>query len=179
MTTILPSPKGSITIQPAVPADGATVRALRLEALLKHADIFTADHDTSEAQTADLWTERIASEIAQHDGAIFIGSVEGAAIAMCGVTCGPSTKTHHSGKVWGVYVQEEWRGLHIAEAMVQACVAWARQHGLVVLKLSVLSTNTAAIRCYSRCGFALYGVEPKGLFVQGAFYDRVLMSRLL
>lgn len=179
MTTIISSPRGPITLRAAVREDGAAVRTLRLEALIKHPEVFTSDYSTNEAQTAEMWGERIANGIAQNQGATFIASAGEDLIAMCGVTCGPSSKTRHSGMIWGVYVKEEWRGLHIAEAMIHACLKWGREQEMVLLKLGVLTVNTSAIRCYSRCGFSLFGIEPKAVFVNGVFYDEILMSRLL
>jgi len=41
----------------------------------------------------------------------------------------------------------------------------------------VLTVNTPAIRCYDRCGFSIFGVEPKAIFYNGVYYDEFLMSR--
>lgn len=46
-----------------------------------------------------------------------------------------------------------------------------------LLKLGVTTINPAAIRCYSRCGFTVYGIEPKVIFANEAFYDELLMAK--
>jgi len=76
-----------------------------------------------------------------------------------------------------MYVQPDWRGFHIAEELVKACMDWARSQEAKIVKLGVTATNTAAIRCYARCGFQVYGIEPQALYYDGVFYDELLMAR--
>ena len=42
-------------------------------------------------------------------------------------------------------------------------------------KRSVGKANVSARRCYERCGFKEYGVEPEAVFVDGSYYDEALM----
>jgi RimJ/RimL family protein N-acetyltransferase len=48
-----------------------------------------------------------------------------------------------------------------------------------VLKLGVVTTNEAAINCYRKVGFTIYGLEPKSIQVNGSYYDEYLMARLI
>jgi ribosomal protein S18 acetylase RimI-like enzyme len=96
---------------------------------------------------------------------------------MAGLVRGHWPKTRHSGTLWGVYVQPEWRGHHVAEALLDTCLAWAQAHEVMIVKLAVVTTNTPAIRCYVRCGFAVYGIEPKAIYYDGVYYDELLMAK--
>jgi ribosomal protein S18 acetylase RimI-like enzyme len=58
----------------------------------------------------------------------------------------------------------------VAEALVNECIAWAQAQGLVMVKLAVITTNTSAIRCYARCGFTIYGIDPKVIYYNDVFY---------
>jgi RimJ/RimL family protein N-acetyltransferase len=69
--------------------------------------------------------------------------------------------------------------LRLADGLVAACVNWARTLGVRIVKLAVVTTNTAAIRCYARCGFRVYGVEPQALYYDGVFHDELLMARTI
>jgi len=181
MSQTLPTPIGPVAVRPAVPEDAAPLRALRLEALADYPAAFAADYDMSAAETAGLWEKRIAGYSAQDTGLICVAVAERQPrlVGMAGLYRGDRPKTRHSGTVWGVYVSPDWRGLHIAEAVIAECLAWGRVRGVVVAKLGVLTTNTPAVRCYSRCGFSVYGVEPKAIFHDGIYHDELLMSRLL
>jgi ribosomal protein S18 acetylase RimI-like enzyme len=94
---------------------------------------------------------------------------------MTGVARGGSPKTRHAATIWGVYVVPEWRGLHVAEALITSCLTWAKARKIVIAKLGVAATNASAVRCYERCGFKICGTEPRALFYEGSYYDFHLM----
>jgi len=100
-------------------------------------------------------------------------------IGMAGIIRGHWPKTRHFGTVWGVYVEPGWRGYKIAEAMVNAISEWATAHEMTVIYLGVTVSAKAAIRCYARCGFTEYGIEPKAIYYHGNYFDQALMVKLL
>lgn len=174
---LLTSPKGDVTIRPAGPADAAALRELRLEALQRHPQAFSADYEVAITQPAEFWAERLEQNLAQNSAATFVAVAGGQCVGLCGIVRGNSSKTRHAGMIWGVYVQDAWRGAHISDGLIGACLAWARTQELAVVRLGVVTTNAAAIRCYVRCGFAVYGVEPQSVRWDGVFYDELLMAR--
>jgi ribosomal protein S18 acetylase RimI-like enzyme len=177
MGNLFTTSKGDVTIRPAVPDDAAMLRALRLEALAEHPQAFAADPAVTAAGSVETWVERIIEYASDNAGIICVASTEEGLIGMMGLVRGHWPKTRHSGTMWGVYVKAGWRGLQVAEALIGECIAWARAQGLVVVKLGVVTTNTAAIRCYARCGFAVYGIDPQVIYYDDVFYDELLMAR--
>src|SRR5688572_18817004 len=99
MTTTLPSPRGPITIRAAVPADSAPLRTLRLEAIRNHPAAYGTDYSSSEAQTVEAWADHITSISEQNQGAFFLALAGDELIGLCGVSCGASSKTRHSGTI--------------------------------------------------------------------------------
>jgi RimJ/RimL family protein N-acetyltransferase len=63
--------------------------------------------------------------------------------------------------------------------MINSCIDWAKSRSVVIAKLGVAAVNQPAIRCYERCGFQIYGTEPRAVFVEGKYYDEYLMSKSL
>ena len=179
MVQLLSTPKGDITIRKATPEDGLLLRELRLEALSMHPEAFAADVAMTEAEGADVWAERIADYARNESTVICIADYIGQLIGMAGLGRGHWPKTRHSGVLWGVYVKPDWRGLHIAEAIIDKCATWARAHGIVVVKLGVITTNLSAIRCYTRNGFKVYGTDPKSNYYNDVYYDELMMAKLL
>jgi GNAT superfamily N-acetyltransferase len=173
----LTPPQGTVTVRPATPDDAALLRALRLEALAHHPEVFAADHAFTAAGSVESWAERITEYARDDEGLICVAATEDRLVGMAGLVRGHWPKTRHGATMWGVYVQAEWRGLGVGGALVEACVAWAQAQGVVVVKLGVVTTNTPAIRCYARCGFGVYGVDPKVIYYDGFFYDELLMAR--
>ncbi|GAB4412330.1 MAG: GNAT family N-acetyltransferase [Anaerolineales bacterium] len=179
MPITLTTPRGPITIRPAVQADAAAVRELRLQALAGEPVAFSADHDTTAAQPAETWAERIATYARDSAGVIAVAEAGGHLVGMAGLARGHWPKTRHIGEVWGVYVKPDWRGLHVGAALLDECAAWARANGIVILKLGVAKVNAPAIRCYTRCGFTVCGEDHMALCVDGVYYDELLMERVV
>ena len=176
MITVVETKLGTVIIREANSADMEQFRELRLFALKESPLAFGADYETDRKHPPEYWQEMLREDehsitfVAEHDQTL---------IGMTGVTCRPLPKTMHSGKIIGVFIHPEWRGLRIAESLIDACIGWARSKDMVIVKLGVNAENTSAVRCYERCGFTIYGTEPMGTFYNGEYYDGYLMSRLL
>lgn len=167
--------QGEITIRPADTQDAAHLRELRLEALANQPEAFAADLERSAAEAVERWEQRIAEQDEQ--GVICVAEAEGKLIGMTGLGRGHWNKTQHSAVIWGVYVNPAWRGLRVADAMIEECIAWGQGHGVTVVKLGVNTRNIPAIRCYLRIGFSIYGVEPQAIYYHDIYHDEFLLSR--
>jgi RimJ/RimL family protein N-acetyltransferase len=145
-----------------------------LEALKNHPTAFGADYEESLARPNEHWRERLT--IHKDKEALFFAESDGQLIGMTGIFRGSSKKSHHDSTIWGVYVKPERRGRQISESLIRACLKWAKDQGLTIVKLAVVTTNQPAIRCYERCGFTIYGTEPKAIGYDGRYYDEYLMA---
>ena len=85
-----------------------------------------------------------------------------------------NAKSAHRGHLVGVYLKPEARGKGGADLLVAAVVNEARNH-VLQLHLAVTQDNPTARRLYERHGFVTYGEDPRGLRVDGVFYDDYLM----
>ena len=168
--------KGTIVVREANLGDMDLYRALRLFALQESPLAFGQDYETSLNYSTETWQERLRDDghsitfIAEHDQTL---------IGMTGILRRPLPKTKHSATIVGVYVHPDWRGLRIAESLINTCIEWARSKDVVIVKLSVNAENNSAIRCYQRCGFTIYGTEPRGTYYDGKYYDGHLMFKAL
>lgn len=177
MNRVLNTSRGAIDIRKAHAGDVFQYRELRLEALRDSPTAFGADLQRTLDQPAQYWEDLLAADA--NESTIFLADHKSILIGATGIARGGSPKTRHSATIWGVYVTPEWRGLHIAEALIDAGIQWAIARGIVVAKLSVAATNRSAIRCYERCGFWPYGTEPRAGYYEGKYYDGLLMFRSL
>ena len=174
MIRSLETPRGNVMICEAHPSDAVLFRELRLEALQDSPVAFSAEYQRNLSHPPKYWEDVLTMH--PDESTIFLAKQENNLIGMTGVARGGSPKTRHAVTIWGVYVTPDWRGLHIAEELIQACLAWAKEREIVIAKLGVAVTNTSAIRCYERCGFEITGTEPRALFHDGKYYDFYLMS---
>src|SRR5512147_808339 len=161
MTRTFVTPRGKVLVREAKPADAVQFRELRLGALQDSPTAFSADHRKNSSHPLKHWEDMLTMQ--PDESTIFLAVNEGNLIGMTGIVRGNSPKTRHSALVWGVYVRPEWRCMHIAAELIQACLEWAKARRIVLAKLGVVSVNTSAIRCYKRCGFKVYGTEPQAI----------------
>lgn len=177
MKQTIQTSRGEIVIREANAADAARFRELRLEALQNSPIAFSADYQKNLNHPPKYWEDLLTPQ--PDESTIFVTEVKDRLIGMTGVMRNSSPKTRHSAWIWGVYVTPEWRGLHIAEELIRACLSWAQARGIVIAKLGVAAVNQPAIRCYERCGFKIYGTEPRNILLEGMYYDEHLMFKSL
>lgn len=177
MPSVLTTARGSVTIRPAQMEDAPGYRDLRLEMLRLDPVAFSADLASAESQPSSYWGERLRG--LGSSGMIYFAAHDDNLIGMCAVIRRNMPKTRHSADIFSVYVQSEWRGMKIAQALINQAVEWARAQNITILKLAVVNINQPAIRCYERCGFSVYGTEPQAVLYDGRMYDDLLMARVL
>jgi RimJ/RimL family protein N-acetyltransferase len=174
MMRSLDTPRGTIILREANPTDAIAFRELRLGALQDSPLAFSQDYQRALSHPSKYWEDMLSPQ--PDEAAIFLANHEQAILGMTGIVRGGSPKVRHAATVWGVYVRPEWRGLHIAEELIRACLDWAKAQGIVVARLGVTVGNISAVRCYERCGFTIYGTESRSLFYDGEYFDFHLMS---
>jgi ribosomal protein S18 acetylase RimI-like enzyme len=168
----------NLLVRRAQADDAAAYRELRLMALREHPEAFGGDPEEEAARPLEFWCERLDPE-RNRNSAQFVAERNGDLIGMMIVVQMAGAKVQQSAWIYSVYLQPAARGLGLADTLLQACVDWAGVHGVCQLKLSVVTTNLAAIRLYLRHGFHVYGVDPAVLAVGSNLYDELLMVRQL
>ena len=151
-------------------------KEIRLESLREHPEVFAAVYEDEKSDPDEKWLERIANSDGRSN-ITFLAFVDHQPAGMTGIFRGFSKKNKHSGTIWGVYLRPRFRRQGLATALLQACEDWAKEKEMSVLKLNVLTTNSAAVGCYARFGFQVFGLESKALFVNGRYYDELLMAK--
>ena len=85
-------------------------------------------------------------------------------------------KERHKARLFSMYVDAAHRGSGLAQQLIEAVIAGAREAEALVLQLSVSAGNASAQRLYRRMGFTVYGVERRSLRVGAHFHDEELMA---
>ena len=165
-------------IRAATEQDAELFRDLRLEALRQHPEAFSSDYETSAKWPLDKWKERLRGND-RVNSITYLACLDDVLIGMMGIYRASSAKIRHNGTIWGVYVRPSYRKQGVGQGLIEACAKWASQRGIEIIKLGVVSRNSAAIQLYTRGGFNVYGVEPRALRVNNRYYDELLMARIL
>jgi len=162
-----------ITIRALEKDDAPQWRVLRLEALKSHPTAFAASYE--EALQHDLGT--FAARIPEPDGpSVLFGAFHNGTLAgSAGVHVHPTLKQRHKAQLWGMYVAPSLRRHGVGALLLRAATEHARTR-VAVLQLVVNLDNRAARALYRRFGFEPYGIERRGLRVDGVDYDDELMA---
>jgi ribosomal protein S18 acetylase RimI-like enzyme len=164
-------------IRPIMESDLAAFKALRLEALRECPEAFGSDCDESSRQPESYWLDHIHTSIEGEQQRIFLADADEHGLAgMLGVYRSRGVKNHHAANIWGVYIRPEFRGQRLCEKLMHEALAWCAAKELRIVRLSA-TTSAAAIRCYARCGFRVYGVSPEEIRVGDTYYDELMMWR--
>nr|PZN27718.1 MAG: GNAT family N-acetyltransferase [Chloroflexota bacterium] len=170
---------GPVTLRPTRAGDAAALRDLRLDALRTNPEAYGQTYEVAAARPAESWEDWARRGAGGPTGVTYVADAGGQLVAMASLVRPEAQKFRHAASIQAVYVRPARRGAGLAGQLIEACAEWARAEGLRVLRLTVVTTNTAAIRCYARHGFAVYGLEREALFHEGVFYDELLMARWL
>jgi len=157
--------------------DLAAFRELRLEALREHPEAFGTDYAEELRQPESVWIDRIKNGIDNPQGCTVLAESGGELAGMAGTFRDNRAKVRHSAVIWGVYVRPKHRGKKVSERMIAELLNWCRSNDLRIVRLTAVTCNGAAIRCYLRCGFVICGISPEEIRIGDKFYDEMLMWR--
>jgi len=135
-------------------------------------DAFAYDADTPEAVARKLWFDPPATAFVAEENGTFLGTY----------FLRPNQPGRGSHVANGGYiVSEAARGRGLSETMCRHSLEAAKQLGYQAMQFNyVVSSNTAAVRVWAKCGFEIAATLP-GAFrhIDGRFVDVFVMWRNL
>ena len=84
--------------------------------------------------------------------------------------------SQHKMSMWGVFTSPRHRRKGLSRKVVGLAVDHAFSCGIQRVNLQVYVPNVPAVSLYKSVGFVEYGVEPDAVFIDGHYYDGVLMT---
>ena len=155
------------------PSDVDAFRAVRLDALRLHPEAFGASYEDEAALDRAQLLERLSTS-----GLVRFGAFDehGSMVGLIGLVIRSGAKQRHKAFLFSIYVDAAHRGTGLAQQLVEAVIAAAREAGAIVLQLSVAAGNAPALRLYRRMGFTTYGIDRRSLKVGDRFHDEELMA---
>jgi ribosomal protein S18 acetylase RimI-like enzyme len=144
---------------------------LRLEALEREPAAFGSSAEEHRVTSVEVFRGRLS---APSDENFVLGAfVGGTLVGTVGFGRGTRLKDRHKGRIWGVFVQEQYRGHSIARRlMVEALRRAGTLAGLEQIILLVSDRQIAAKKLYASLGFAVFGREPAALKIADVTVDQ-------
>lgn len=147
-------------------------RNIRLSALKESPEMFGSIYDCEKKLSTQQFMKRLDSFTA------FGAYIEEKIVGLCVFKQEDGVKDAHKAYLSSVFVEPEFRGLGVAEKLLQSVKNYAREH-VEQIMLSVVDGNIAAIKLYEKQGFKIYGVEPRALKEGSEYRDEILMILIL
>jgi GNAT superfamily N-acetyltransferase len=154
-----------------VSADAEMFQALRLRGFLMEPRAFRfAPEDEAAMSRGDI-EARLARD---HVMGAFD---EEKLVGIGGLAWSTGAKPSHKALVFGMYVEDAYRGIGVADAIMRSLIETGASR-VEILLLTVVATNLRALRFYERWGFRAYGVETRSVkFGEYDYLDETLMAR--
>lgn len=149
--------------------DASMFREVRLEGLARHPESFGSSYE----EELDYSLAQIGDRI--ENSAIFGGFADdGTLVGVVAVAWSKGAKMRHIASIWGMYVCPESRGTGLSRSLMIAAIDEARRTCRSI-RLTVVSSNAAAIRLYESLGFKAWAVDTEALKVGDIYHDEILM----
>jgi ribosomal protein S18 acetylase RimI-like enzyme len=143
---------------------------LRLEALEREPGAFGSSAEEHRETSVEVFRGRLSA--ARDDNFVLGAFAGGTLVGTVGFGRGTRLKERHKGRIWGVFVQEQHRGLGIAHRlMAEALRRAGTLDGLEHIILTVGDRQTAAKKLYASLGFTVFGHEPAALKIGDVAVD--------
>ena len=163
------------TIRRLIPPDAPGYRQLMLDAYARHPAAFTSSVTERTALPLSWWESRLDMAALANE-MVFGAFAESRLAGVAGLSFETREKARHKATLFGMYVPSEYRNIGLGRRLVMAALEQAKARGgIKLVQLTVTQGNAGAQALYARCGFAVFGVEPLAIAVDGQFLAKVHM----
>lgn len=133
------------------------------------------DENTFDAEQEGQFLEKKAASINEIE---IVAFVDGKVVGTAGIEAvGTKYKVKHRAEC-GVSILQEYWGLGIGRALMEACIECAKKAGYVQLELNVVAENTRAVLLYKKLGFVEFGRNPRGFNSRESGYQETVSMLL-
>ena len=147
-------------------------RNLRLEALKTEPLAFGSSYEEEQSNPETYWR--------QHKQNVVFALEDDSPVGMLVLARNSRLKTDHIYGIYGVYLNRDFRGQGIGKKLMDAALEEIQKTpGIKKIELAVNPAQKAAEKLYRKYGFHKAGTSKKALWVDGKFYDELLMEKYL
>lgn len=158
----------SIDVRVLGAADAEEYRAFRLQALRRTPTAFTSTYEEDRGKPLSATVDRLVCVDRPHDAVVGAFDGTGTLVGIAGLTVGGRVQERHKATLFGMAVAPHVGRRGIGRTLVERILQLAAQvDGLLQVGLTVSEGNLPAQRLYQRCGFRVWGHEPRAVLVDG------------
>ena len=117
----------------------------------------------------------LEASYAEPRGGMHFGRVNGEMACMFSLSCHPRRRLAHTGEI-ALSVRKKYWHIGVGSAIMEMLIELAKEASLKNIELSVHAENERAIALYRRFGFEEIGRHRGKMYVDGEYYDEILMD---
>lgn len=147
-------------------------RELRLASLKSEPLAFASSYEDEKDLSEDEWKRRIKNTL--------FAVLNNRLVGMIVYVGNNKLKTIHVIDIFGVYVSREYRGQGVGKKLIEGVLTEVQKsRGIKKIKLTISPEQKAAVNLYQQYGFKTVGQCKKELYIEGRFYDLLMMEKYL
>ena len=108
-------------------------------------------------------------------GGMPLGKINREIACMFSLSCHPRRRLAHTGEI-ALSVRKKYWHIGVGSAIMEALIELAKEASLKNVELGVYADNERAIALYRRFGFEEIGRHRGKIYVDGEYYDEILMD---
>lgn len=117
----------------------------------------------------------LEASYAEPRGGMHFGRINGEMACMFSLSCHPRRRLAHTGEI-ALSVRKKYWHIGVGSAIMEALIELAKEASLKNVELGVYADNERAIALYRRFGFEEIGRHRGKMYVDGEYYDEILMD---
>jgi RimJ/RimL family protein N-acetyltransferase len=161
-----------ITVTKLDPSRWQDYRDLRLEALKTEPLAFGSSFEEERFNPETYWRQHIQN--------VLFAVSDDKPVGILVYAKNNRAKTKHICGIYGVYLNKDYRGQGIGNKLMDAALAEIQKlKGILKIELAVNPVQEPAKKLYQKYGFETAGTVKKALYIDGQYYDELLMEKLL
>lgn len=169
-------PERGYRVRPAEPADAGPFLELKLA--LDGETGFMMLEPGERLETVEEVARHLAEVGRRANSTILLAEEAGRLLGYVEAEGGAYRRNRHAAYVV-IGVRQAAAGRGIGTALLHDLDAWAADHAVHRLELTVMAHNERAIGLYRRCGYELEGTRRHSLRVGGRYVNELALARLL
>jgi ribosomal protein S18 acetylase RimI-like enzyme len=155
-------------------------RDLRIKALTSDPSAFAEYYEKYDDETDAKWRKYLESSDAEKKSVLLFALDGDKAVGMVGAIFENNPKVEHVAKLFGVFVDSDYRGKGIGKMLLESILDKVVERGGVLkIVLDVNPAQTEAVGLYHKFGFKTVGKLSKELKIDGEYHDLEIMELFL
>ena len=110
---------------------------------------------------------------------MILATIDDKIIGIGTISSNQKKKGKHVGEL-GIVIKEEYCNVGLGKIMMDELIDWCKSNGITSrIGLSVRKDNPRAIELYKKCGFEVEGTLKNETYIDGEFFDIIVMGLII